>query len=59
MKLFLVLNRISHSFAFITHEISWSTLEINFIFLYLTTWFVNCSLVFYNGREYECERAVH
>ena len=32
MKLFLVLNRISHSFALFTREISWSTLEINFIF---------------------------
>ena len=32
MKLFLVLNRISHSFALLTCEISWSTLEINFIF---------------------------
>ena len=32
MKLFLVLNRISHSFALLTREISWSTLEINFIF---------------------------
>ena len=30
--LFLVLNRISHSFALLTREISWSTLEINFIF---------------------------
>ena len=27
-KLFLVLNRISHSFALLTREISWSTLEI-------------------------------
>ena len=32
MKLFLVLNRISHSFALLTREISWSTLEINSIF---------------------------
>ena len=32
MKLFLVLNKISHSFALLTREISWSTLEINFIF---------------------------
>ena len=33
MKLFLVLNRISHSFALFTREISGrSTLEINFIF---------------------------
>ena len=32
MKLFLVLNRISHSFALLTRKISWSTLEINFIF---------------------------
>ena len=32
MKLFLVLNRISHSFALFTREIFWSTLEINFIF---------------------------
>ena len=32
MKLFLVLNRISHSFTLRTREISWSTLEINFIF---------------------------
>ena len=32
MKLFLVLNRMSHSFALPTREISWSTLEINFIF---------------------------
>ena len=31
MKLFLVLNRISHSFALFNREISWSTLEINFI----------------------------
>ena len=29
-KFFLVLNRISHSFALLTREISWSTLEINF-----------------------------
>ena len=32
MKLFLVLNRISHSFTLFTREISWSTLEVNFIF---------------------------
>ena len=32
MKLFLVLNRIFHSFALLTCEISWSTLEVNFIF---------------------------
>ena len=32
MKLLLVLNRISHSFALLTLEIPWSTLEINFIF---------------------------
>ena len=31
-NLFRVLNRISHSFALITREISWSTLEINFTF---------------------------
>ena len=31
-NLFHVLNRISDSFALLTHEISWSTLEINFIF---------------------------
>ena len=30
MKLFLVLNRISHSFALLTREISWSTLKITF-----------------------------
>ena len=29
-NLFLVLNRISHSFALLTLEISWSTFEINF-----------------------------
>ena len=28
MKSFLVLNRTSHSFALLTREISWSTLEI-------------------------------
>ena len=32
MKLFLVLNRLSHSFALLTPEISWSTLEIKFIY---------------------------
>ena len=32
MKLFLVLTRISHSFALLTREISWSTIEIYFIF---------------------------
>ena len=32
MKLFLVLNKISHSFALLTREISLSKLEINFIF---------------------------
>ena len=32
MRLFLVLNRISHLLALLTREISWSTLEINFIF---------------------------
>ena len=32
MKLFLVLNRISHSLALLTREISWSTREVNFIF---------------------------
>ena len=32
LKLFLVLKRISHSFALLTHEISWLTLEIHFIF---------------------------
>ena len=32
LKLFLMLNRISHSFALFTREISWSTLETNFIF---------------------------
>ena len=30
MKLFLVWNRISNSFALIAREISWSTLKINF-----------------------------
>ena len=39
MKLFLVLNRISHSFALLTREISWSTLEINFIFLHIRVLF--------------------
>ena len=34
-KLFLVLNRISHSFTLLTREISWSTLEINFIFSHI------------------------
>ena len=29
MKLFLVLNRIFHSFALLTCEISWSTLEVD------------------------------
>ena len=37
MKLFLVLNRISHLFALLIREISWSTLEINFIFPYIIT----------------------
>ena len=32
MKLFLVLNGISHSFSLLTREISLSTLDINFIF---------------------------
>ena len=32
MKLFLVLNRISHSFVLLTREISWSILETDFIF---------------------------
>ena len=32
MKLFLVLNRMSQSFALLTREISWSTFETNFIF---------------------------
>ena len=32
MKLFRVLTRISHSFVLLTREISWSTLEIKFIF---------------------------
>ena len=31
----LVLNRISHSFALLTREISWSALETNFIFPYI------------------------
>ena len=35
MKLFLMLNRISHSFALLTRKISWSTLEINFIFVHI------------------------
>ena len=35
MKLFLMLNRISHSFALLTCETSWSTLEISFIFLHI------------------------
>ena len=34
MKLFLVLNRISHLFALLTREISWSTLEIISYFAY-------------------------
>ena len=33
MNLFLVLNRTSDLFALLTREISWPTLEINFIFL--------------------------
>ena len=32
MKLFLVLNRVPDSLVLLTREISWSTLEINFIF---------------------------
>ena len=32
MKLFLVFNRMSRSFALLTREISWSTLKINLIF---------------------------
>ena len=35
MKLFLVLNRISHSFALLACAIFWSTLEINVIFLHI------------------------
>ena len=35
MKLLLVLNRVSHSFALITREIPWSTLKINFVFLHI------------------------
>ena len=38
MKLFLVLNRISHSFALLTREIFGSTLEINFIFPNFYLW---------------------
>ena len=40
MKLFLVLNRISQSFALLTREISWSTLEINFIFPHIHVLFL-------------------
>ena len=46
MKLFLVLNRISHSFALLTCEISWSTLEINFIFLHIRI--ILYLIIFYN-----------
>ena len=48
MKLFLVFNRMSRSFALLTREISWSTLKINLIFphnhvlssLYITTYYI-------------------
>ena len=44
MKLFLVLNRISHLFALLTREISWSTLEIDFIFPHIHVLFSTSSL---------------
>ena len=40
MKLFLVLNRISHSLTLPTREISWSTLEINFIFPHIHVFYL-------------------
>ena len=49
MKLFLVLNRISHSFALFTRDISLSTLEINFIFLHIHVlfpiYYIKCSVL--------------
>ena len=49
MKLFLVLKWISDLFALLAREISWSTLEINFIFPHIHVLFsmynkINCKL---------------
>ena len=72
MKLFLVLNRISHSFVLLTHEISWSTLEINVIFphihvlfsiyyitmaLYFLIWAMECCL--YEAGFFEGTGGLH
>ena len=40
MKLFLMLNRISHSFALLTCEISLSKLKINFMFPHIHVLFI-------------------
>ena len=45
MKLFLELNRISHLFALLTRDISWSTLEINFIFPHIHSPYNHYSIV--------------
>ena len=46
----LVLNRIYHSFALLTREISWSTLKINFIFLHIHV----LLLCIYSIQYYKC-----
>ena len=47
MKLFLMLNGISHLFTLLTCEISWSTLEINFIFNFHTSMYILFSIIYY------------
>ena len=49
IKLFLVLNRIFHSFALLTREISWSTLEINSIFPHIHVLFSLYSILYYKN----------
>ena len=45
LNFLLMLNRISHSFASLTHEISLSILEINFIF---------CTFMYSLFNDFQC-----
>ena len=49
MKLFRVLTRISHSFALLAREISWSTFEINYIFPHIHVLFS----IYLPGRRFD------
>ena len=56
MKLFLGLNRISHSFALLTREIYWWTLELNFLFrtcMYYSLFIFVCISFYFSYHKLE------